>query len=40
VDKILSDVIGFNHYLTKPYEPSDVLRLIAPLKYPTELRDK
>jgi DNA-binding response OmpR family regulator len=40
VDKILSDIIGFDHYLTKPYEPSDVLRFIAPLRYPTELRDK
>lgn len=33
-DKILGELAGFNHYLTKPYEPSDVLRLIAPLRYP------
>jgi DNA-binding response OmpR family regulator len=30
VDKILSDIIGFDHYVTKPYEPSDVLRFTRP----------
>ena len=33
-EKILSEIVGFDHYLTKPYEPSEVLRLIAPLRYP------
>jgi DNA-binding response OmpR family regulator len=33
-DKILGQLAGFDHYLTKPYEPSDILRLIAPLRYP------
>ena len=33
-DKVLSEIVGFDHYLTKPYEPSEVLRLIAPLRYP------
>jgi DNA-binding response OmpR family regulator len=34
VDRILSEVIGFDHYLTKPYQPSDVLRLLEPLRLP------
>lgn len=34
VDRILSEIVGFDHYLTKPYEPSDVLRLLAPLRLP------
>ena len=32
VDRILSDMIGFDHYLVKPYLISDLLRLIAPLR--------
>jgi|RhiMetdeSRZDD1v2_1073273.scaffolds.fasta_scaffold1136820_2 DNA-binding response OmpR family regulator len=32
VDKILSELIGFDHYLVKPYLISDVLRLIASLR--------
>ena len=32
VDRILSEIIGFDHYLTKPYEASEVLRLLAPLR--------
>jgi len=31
-DTLLGTMAGFDHYLTKPYEPSDVLRLIAPLR--------
>jgi DNA-binding response OmpR family regulator len=34
VDRILSEIIGFDHYLTKPYEASDILRLLAPLRLP------
>lgn len=34
VDRILSELVGFDHYLTKPYEPSEVLRLLAPLRLP------
>jgi DNA-binding response OmpR family regulator len=36
VDKILSEMIGFDHYLVKPYEPSDVLKLLAPLRLPRD----
>ena len=35
-DKILSEIIGFDHYLVKPYMPSDVLRLLAPLRTPKD----
>jgi DNA-binding response OmpR family regulator len=31
-DKVLAELVGFDHYLTKPYEPSDVLTLLAPLR--------
>lgn len=30
-DKILSEIIGFDHYLVKPYAPADLLALLAPL---------
>ena len=33
-DKILSEIIGFDHYLLKPYDPSTLLALLAPLKLP------
>jgi DNA-binding response OmpR family regulator len=33
-DQILSEILGFNHYLLKPYQFSDILRLIAPLRLP------
>lgn len=33
-DRILSSILGFNHYLLKPYQFSDLLGLIAPLRYP------
>ena len=33
-DRILSEIIGFNHYLVKPYTMSDLLRLIEPLRHP------
>jgi DNA-binding response OmpR family regulator len=38
-DKILSNLVGFDHYLLKPYEPSDVLTLLAPLRYPEADQD-
>jgi DNA-binding response OmpR family regulator len=31
-DKVRARMVGFNHYLTKPYEPSDVLVLLKPLR--------
>ena len=36
-DKILSNIVGFNHYLLKPYEPSELLKLLAPLRHPPEV---
>lgn len=33
-DRILSEILGFNHYLLKPYEFSDLLRILAPLRLP------
>lgn len=35
VDRILSQVLGFHHYLVKPYQPADLLALLAPLRDPT-----
>ena len=34
LDVLLGTIAGFDHYLTKPYQPSDLLRLIAPLRLP------
>jgi DNA-binding response OmpR family regulator len=31
-DQILSEMLGFNHYLLKPYQFSEILRLIEPLR--------
>lgn len=31
-DRILSEILGFDHYLLKPYDPNDLLTLLAPLK--------
>jgi DNA-binding response OmpR family regulator len=33
VDRILSEAIGFDHYLLKPYEPNQLLALLAPLSF-------
>ena len=33
-DRVLAEINGFHRYLLKPYEPSDVLRALAPLRYP------
>jgi DNA-binding response OmpR family regulator len=32
-DAILSEIIGFDHYLTKPYAIADLVALIAPLRF-------
>jgi DNA-binding response OmpR family regulator len=31
-DRILTQLAGFDHHLVKPYEMSDVLKLLAPLR--------
>jgi DNA-binding response OmpR family regulator len=33
-DRILSEILGFDHYLLKPYNPNDLLTLLAPLRLP------
>jgi CheY-like chemotaxis protein len=33
-DALIARAVGIDHYLTKPYEPSAVLRLLAPLRSP------
>lgn len=33
VDRILSEAIGFDHYLLKPYDPNELLALLAPLSF-------
>jgi DNA-binding response OmpR family regulator len=32
VDKLLSTVVGFDHYLLKPYSPSALIGLLEPLR--------
>jgi DNA-binding response OmpR family regulator len=34
-DQILSEILGFDHYLIKPYQFSDILKFIAPLRVPS-----
>jgi DNA-binding response OmpR family regulator len=34
-DRILAQILGFQHYLVKPYAPADLLALLAPLRDPT-----
>ena len=34
VDRILSEAIGFDHYLVKPYDPNELLQLLATLSLP------
>lgn len=36
VDKILSEVVGFDHYLLKPYDPNALLALLEPLRQPRQ----
>src|SRR4051812_5373601 len=33
-DRILAQLAGFNHHLAKPFDPRDLLELIAPLTRP------
>jgi DNA-binding response OmpR family regulator len=35
-DRILSEILGIDHYLLKPYDPNALLALIAPLTLPRE----
>jgi DNA-binding response OmpR family regulator len=35
-DKILAGIVGFDHFLPKPYQASDVLKLLEPLRTPSE----
>jgi DNA-binding response OmpR family regulator len=35
-DKILSEILGFDHYLLKPCEPRTVLALLEPLRTPVQ----
>jgi CheY-like chemotaxis protein len=34
-DKLLAGMVGFDHFLTKPYRASDVLKLLEPLRTPS-----
>jgi len=34
-DKVLAQILGFDHYLVKPYAPADLLALLAPLRDPS-----
>lgn len=36
-DKVLAQILGFNHYLIKPYEFSDLQILLKPLRFPDPL---
>jgi CheY-like chemotaxis protein len=33
-DKLLSEIAGFDHHLTKPFDTNELLDLIKPLAYP------
>jgi DNA-binding response OmpR family regulator len=35
-DRMLAGMAGFDHFLPKPYQTSDVLRLLEPLRAPQE----
>ena len=37
-DKILAEIVGFDHYVVKPYDPKALLALLAPLALPGEDR--
>ena len=34
VDRILSQLTGFDHYVVKPCEPKELLKLLEPLRSP------
>ena len=31
-DKILAEILGFDHYLLKPYDPNELLALLEPMR--------
>jgi DNA-binding response OmpR family regulator len=33
-DRVLSEIVGFDHYFLKPYDPKVLLELLAPLQLP------
>ena len=35
VDKLLSTIVGFDHYLLKPCSPNALIALLEPLRYPS-----
>jgi DNA-binding response OmpR family regulator len=35
-DRILAEILGFDHYLVKPYEPAALLALLEPLTLPRD----
>lgn len=37
-DKVLADILGFDHYLLKPCEPRELLALLEPLRTPSRGR--
>lgn len=37
-DRILSQILGFDHYLVKPYDPQVLLALLEPLRHPAQER--
>ena len=39
VDKILSNVVGFDHYLVKPYASDQLLKLLEPLRLSPQRTD-
>jgi DNA-binding response OmpR family regulator len=34
-DRVLAEILGFNHYLLKPYPPAELLALLEPLRDPS-----
>ncbi len=35
-DKMLAGIVGFDHFLPKPYQASEMLKLLEPLRTPSE----
>ena len=38
-DRLLSQLVGFDHYLLKPYAPAELIELLAPLTFPPDPRE-
>jgi DNA-binding response OmpR family regulator len=34
-DRVLAEILGFNHYLLKPYAPAELLALLEPMRDPS-----